>query len=107
MKRYVYFFGYCTPDQIRRNEQHGWDDEDSAALLIMADSEEQALEWGRAIAEAFVCRLFNDQNASWKAQNFADGVETDAAETYSKDALIRMTTVNYGEYPDWRLLPSA
>jgi hypothetical protein len=55
MKNFLYVFGYWTPEQRRQNELHGWDDEDSAALLVDAETEAQALEWGRDAVPMGVC----------------------------------------------------
>jgi hypothetical protein len=92
-------FGYNTPDQLRLNEQHGWDDENSATVIIEADSKEAALEWGREVAEAFVRALFDDQRMSWKAEGYADEIRPP-----SEAELSRIPVIRLGEYPDWTLL---
>ena len=106
MKKYLFEFGYMTPRQLELNEKFGWDDEDSQAIWIMADSEEGALEWGRSLAEVFLRLLFNDDTVSWQRMNFAHWV---TSEDQTEDDPARLTAiplVNYGEFPDWeKLLP--
>lgn len=103
MKSFLYVFGYWTPEQRRQNEQHGWDDEDSAAVLIDAETGEQALEWGRSVAEEFIRRLYDDPAFSWKAGGFADSL--DGSPSLSPDALVGIPRVRSGEYPDWDHFP--
>ena len=99
MSRYFYVFGYNTPDQSRRNDQFGWDDEDSAAVIIEAESEDSAREWGQQIAEEYVKRLFGDQNVSWRKQGFADRVER--IDSAAAAQVSGVPFVERGHYPDW------
>lgn len=100
MTRFLYCFGYETPQQWVLNRQHGWDDEDSAAVIIHAESADAAYAWGREIAEASVRRLFERAAVadipSWKAANFADAVEDAVGD-------IDAPVVTVGEMPptDW------
>ncbi|XAM00879.1 hypothetical protein OT109_05730 [Phycisphaeraceae bacterium D3-23] len=75
MHTYVYGFGYENPKQLSGNITRGWDDEDNQAILITACSEEEALAWGRQIAEAFLKLLFQDESVSWQDRNYADRIE--------------------------------
>jgi len=105
LRTYLYIFGYNTPEQQSLNEEHGWDDEESAAVLINAASEAQAREWGRQVAEEFLHQLFRDDSVSWKAWCFADLIESDPEKVYSPEQLARISAVSYGEYPDWGKFP--
>jgi hypothetical protein len=58
MPQYLYIFGFNTPEQIEGFEKHGWDDEDSEAVFIVAVSEQEALMWGREISQEFVRRVY-------------------------------------------------
>jgi hypothetical protein len=104
MTKYLYTFGYCTPQQAEANDLHGWDDEDSAGVLICATSERAAQDWGRSIAEEFLKRLYNDRHASWAADGYGDGIELIPSETYAVDQLQGIPEVQDGEFPDWTTL---
>jgi hypothetical protein len=69
---FVFQFGYETPLQLARNEEHGWDDESSQWLVIDAPDESAALSWGCEIAERFVRKL---SARSWRADRYAYWVE--------------------------------
>ncbi|MHB0969269.1 MAG: hypothetical protein ACYC7A_13750 [Thermoanaerobaculia bacterium] len=79
MTRYLYGFGFETPRQRMLNLQHGWDDEDSALIIIRAENTDAAYAWGREVAEASVRRLFERAHAqelpSWKELKYADSIE--------------------------------
>jgi len=99
MKRYAYGFGFETPRQRVLNLKHGWDDEDSALIIIRAESADVAYAWGREIAEVCVRRLFEragDEQYSWKALDFADSVEEASSDLVAPE-------VELGEmpHPDW------
>jgi len=129
MNKYLCIFGYETPLQKMNNAAHGWEDEDSAAVFVMASSEQQALQWGRTIAKSFVGRLFGgggvgggtrgggrtiakysvgtlgfltdpDQDTNWDENAFAVWIDNDYANNYSIEQLRAIPTVEYGEYPD-------
>ncbi|HEV3073461.1 MAG TPA: hypothetical protein VHB47_03495 [Thermoanaerobaculia bacterium] len=104
MTKYLYTFGYFTPAQWLSNEAHGWDDESSMALLIVADSSEQALEWGRKLSEEFVERLFSASGwtshvPGWRASRFAHWIE--AAPEIVSAVEGSVPTIEYGRYLDF------
>jgi hypothetical protein len=72
--RYLYIFGYETPGEAERNRRLGCDDESSCALVIEASSPDEALDWGRQVAEEFYRRLYRDDQTSWARARFADQV---------------------------------
>jgi ribosomal protein S18 acetylase RimI-like enzyme len=78
--KYLFRFGYETPELMQNNDKFGWDDEDSDSVFVIADSEEGALEWGREIAERFVHTLFNDSTISWKERRYEHWIESDPEE---------------------------
>ncbi len=100
MKEYLYVFGYETPVQRKNNAQHGWDDEDSHALYILASNEQRALKWGHQIAERFIEALYDDPNASWSRGEHAAWIETE--DRFTKDQVRQIPNVKDGEYPDIR-----
>ena len=97
MPTFLYSFGYETPLQNVNNAQHGWDDEDSRAVLIDAEDEQAAQAWGKEIAEYFVKLLYPDDRVSWKKLGYADWVETPGH--LAKAA----PHVRVGEFPDLRV----
>jgi hypothetical protein len=102
MTRYLYRFGFLTPAQWRANEEHGWDDESSSAVFILADSSDLALEWGRQISEQFVQSLFaadgwSGTPPSWIQSSFAHWIEPSPEVMAALEGTI--PTVRYGETP--------
>lgn len=81
LQKYLFRFGYNFPAQYLANMKHGWDDEDSKAVFILAGSENEALNWGREVAEAFVARLYaqepETEPMSWKEGEYAHWIEND------------------------------
>lgn len=61
--KFVYRFGYCTPLQWAANDEDGSDDESSCAVVIHADTAEDALLWGHRVAAAFVGRLLRAERS--------------------------------------------
>ncbi len=100
MSKYLYIFGYETPRQRENNAAHEWDDEDSAAVFIEAETERQALEWGYSVSKEFVKALFDGGDAPWDASRFAAWVDSDYAQNYSPAQLATILTVRCGDYPD-------
>lgn len=97
--RSLVVFGYETPLQLKNNKEHGWDDEESVAIFVMAGSKEQAEEWGREIAERFLKDLFKDQAISWKKSDYACWVVDDPASRFDEDGLKKVPLVEVGDYP--------
>lgn len=102
MTWFRYTFGYETPQQAQLNARNGWDDEDSATLLIEAPSEVEAVAWGRQVAEAFVARLYAPALESWSAGGFADDIEHVAAVSTPTEVVA----VKCGQWPDWGRFPN-
>jgi hypothetical protein len=101
---FIYGFGFETPSQRARNEANGWDDEDSAALVIDADSSQEALEWGRTVAEAFFKWLCDDPAVSWLAGQYADYLETETQSRWTSEQRRSLVTVAVGQMPDPAML---
>jgi hypothetical protein len=106
MRESLYVFGFEAPAEAKSNAAHGTDFESSACVRIAAESEEEALRWGREVAERFVKELFGDPGISWKALGFAHWIETDPDEAL-RSAAERCPALKVGEYPSPQdLLPS-
>jgi len=100
MDKFLYIFGYMTPTQHINNASLGWDDEDSEAVWIIAETEEKALEWGREISRKFITILCGQLVGYWHENNFANWIEQNGAAKYGAEQLTRIPWVKYGEYPD-------
>ena len=98
--RFVYGFGFETPIQRANNRAKGWDDEDSAALMIESDSEDEALRWGRAVAEAFFQWIYQDPEESWAAGFYVDYLEPETASSWTVTDLVHLQSVTPGQMPD-------
>lgn len=101
MQRHLYRFGFCTPSHLKGNQEHGWDDEDSACVFIEASTADQALGWGIKISEAFVQWLFKDAAVSWTAMGFARWIEEDLTNALKQTDLANVQSVALGEFPDF------
>ena len=101
MKKYLYIFGYESPEQLAANDNNGWDDENSLSVFVEAESESEALAWGREISENFIKELFQDPSRSWKSMSYAHEIEKDPASIYSSDEIVSMPVVKVGQLPTW------
>ena len=75
MASFLYILGFESPRQLRNNDSHGWDDEDSQRVLIDAPDEAAALAWGREISERFLKLLFEDDRVSWRERDYGGWIE--------------------------------
>ena len=104
--KFLYLFGYESPVEFQSNADAGTDFESSAGVWISGETEEQALHWGRSVAEHFVAWLFErsgNKPYSWADAQFADWIETDRSVV---NAAATFPTVATGELPDFALLAS-
>ncbi|HJV43898.1 hypothetical protein [Caulobacter sp.] len=101
--RYLFRFGFESPDDFAANRAGGWDDESSEAVWIDAASAEEALSWGRSVAERFVQKLFeiaNVEGYSWKTRGFATWIEDDASVLAWARTSPEVLATTYGQMPD-------
>jgi hypothetical protein len=97
MALYRYIFGYESPRQLRNNDKHGRDDEDSWGLFIDANNEAEALAWGHEVSERFLKLLFRDNTVSWRERRYASTI--DPWERATSD----LPSVRVNEEPDYDL----
>ena len=97
MAAFLYRFGYESPRQLRNNDAHGWDDEDSQWLVIEADTEADALAWGHEVSERFLRLLFHDNTVSWRSRGYASTIESKGV------ASSDIQTVHVGHEPTFEL----
>ena len=90
MKRFLFAFGYESPEDARTNVVGG-DAESSNAVWVSAASEKVAIEEGCRFAEEFVAAQFKKAGISpapsWRAGNFAHWISEDPMHEYSGLAL--------------------
>lgn len=98
----LYVFGYETPEQAKANAAHGWDDEDSEAVFIEADSADAALDWGRQISEQFIRQLYRIDDAGWWRTSFAHWIAERPESEFTAEALSTIPHVRHGEHPIFR-----
>lgn len=106
MARFLFRFGFCTPQQWKGNEIQGWDDESSEAFFIEASSHDEALSWGCKVAESFTRSLFraagwDREIPSWEDSGFAYWIEKDPEAVFSSDALVAVPEVEHGVMPNF------
>jgi len=99
MPRYLYIFGFASPEQIEGWEKHGWDDEDSEAVFIEAASEQEALTWGREVSREFIRQLYGTRGLVWKDTDYANWIENAPETKWSPLDLSRIQIVRVGEHP--------
>jgi hypothetical protein len=91
---YVFRFGYETVAQACANELHGWDDESSQLVVIVAPDADSAFAWGQEIAERFVLQLCG---VSWKSGDFAHWIVS----LSSCPEAVGYPMVEVGQYPEF------
>ena len=100
----LFVFGYETPAEARSNSVDGTDFESSTSLWITSASEEDALDWGCAVAQQFVTWLFERAGEDayfWGAAQFAHWIEADPNVL---KAAAKLPIVTIGEMPDFTAL---
>lgn len=100
-------FGFEIPEQAKANAAHGWDDEDSEAVFIEAESADHALDWGRQISEQFIRQLYRCDDASWWRSSFAHWIAERPEEQFTPEALSTIPHVRHGEHPTFQFTRNA
>ena len=79
MSEFLFYFGFTWPEEVRFVDEHPEADlgEASAAVLVTASNEEDALEMGEELAERFVECLYGERAYSWREGRFARWLESD------------------------------
>ncbi len=104
MMKHLFVFCFETPDQLHTNPMYGWDDEETMAFFVKAESEEAAFHWGRKAAREFVRALFEREGVStrfdWRPEAYGHWVEPNPAAVLPARELERLPTVRIGQYLD-------
>jgi hypothetical protein len=100
----LFCFGFENPREAKVNASEGTDYESSTGVWIFSQSDDEAIGWGRTIAEQLVVFLFDRAQVvpySWVERGFAHWIEQ---EPESLSAASYLPSVNVGEMPDLALL---
>jgi len=106
MNRYLFVFGYETPDQYQYNTESGTDDEDSIAFFLDAHDESSALARGRELAAGFARHIYGaaGMDSPWTPENYANWIEHNPLQRFSGLVLETLPIVKPNETPnfdDW------
>ena len=103
MNRYLFVFGYETPDQYKHNMRCGADDEDSIAFFLDAPNETSALNRGRQLASDFVRSLFGHAGieSPWSPKKYANWIEHHPLLRFSGLALETLQISGPDETPNF------
>lgn len=105
--KHLFCFVFETPNQYRHNAERGFDDEDSAALWIVAATPADALQWGQTVAQAYVDWLFSRAQAegySWRDAGFANWIEADQNSLSPASLMQSPPVVSVGDMPEFGCL---
>jgi hypothetical protein len=95
--KYLFCFGYETPEQYEYNRLHGWDDEDSHAVWIEAGSEDAAMSIGYRYAFAFIEKLYTSRGSNlpfkWKTDTYACWIEDEPEKHWTPRSLEHLDTI--------------
>lgn len=113
-QRYLFRFGYETPDQLISNARGGWDDQDSSWVFVEAASKRDAAVLGRAFADLYVLRLFKYDNPLsetkgdayvWSEAGYAEWIEEDLQEIAAAEGVAPVLSAADQLVPLIRSLP--
>lgn len=89
--KYLFCFGYETPDQFENNRLHGWDDEDSQAVWVEAGSKDEAMAAGYRYAQSFIQRSYLEAGRKipfeWKVNTYSCWIEDDPEKKWPDSSL--------------------
>jgi len=95
--KYLFCFGYETPEQYENNRLHGWDDEDSHAVWIETGSKDEAMSIGYRYACAFIGKLYAERGQTlpfeWSSNTYACWIEDDPEKQWSPQSLKDLDTI--------------
>ena len=104
LSAYLFRFGFENPNEYHNNREHGWDDESSQALWVLAENEHDAELWGRNVAEEFVCWLFSQDGTepySWQNSGYFGAIENRIHALKASVGLTSIPAVICGEMPEF------
>ncbi len=112
MPKFLYVFGYESPDLAAANKRMGSDFEDSEAFWIDAPTREEALSWGDHLADAYMQILHHNSHVTLAILGYGGEIEDEGIERWWTPKMIKdypkeydavkqsVITVRAGERPD-------
>jgi len=100
----LFRFGFENPAEAKCNARDGTDYESGTGIWIISESDEDALQWGRIIAERLVSFLFDQVQVkaySWADAGFAHWIEQEPDLLFAASYL---PTVSVNEMPNLTVL---
>ena len=103
MNRYLFIFGFETPEQFQYNSEAGTDDEDSIAFFLDAPDESAAADRGRLIAHEFVRRMFTavGMDSPWSPKTYSNWIEHRPLDRFSGMALETLDVLGPNDTPNY------
>ena len=96
MAKYLFIFEYETPVQTRDNEEQGRSHEGSIAFFIEADSETDADEWGKVVAQMFLNALYENEYEPPQIAAYYNGIEKNPEGRFDPSELSQAHALSHG-----------
>ncbi|AYY96282.1 hypothetical protein EGY19_01680 [Burkholderia multivorans] len=98
---YLVIFQYHEPEPLQLFERGVIEDyESTTGVFITAASEEEALKWCKAIAQALLCHCNDDRSLDWTRFGHSCWIEPDPGKSTWGHCLDFFQHVQVGEMPD-------
>ncbi|MCP4777437.1 MAG: hypothetical protein GY880_24730 [Planctomycetaceae bacterium] len=96
MNRFLFIFGFETPELVNQNAKWNDDFESSEAVFINAKSKHDALEWGRRIANEFFGRMKFNSDSVIDVDDYAHWISEDPKSEYDAHVINQLPRVDAG-----------
>ena len=94
MPKYLFAFGFESPETISYNNASGDDWQSSEAVFITAESKKLAHEWGRRLVDAFLARMFSESGLERSSDDYANWMVDDPSSEYEPSVLGELPCVD-------------
>jgi hypothetical protein len=104
MSPFLVGISWCDPEEVAAYKRVGLDDDPrcSTGIFIDADTEDDALSWGNAVATKYMNYLFQGKNYVPEALEVFCWVEANPETSSWKHCLPFFQRVPVGQYPDFQ-----
>lgn len=100
MAKFLFIFGYETPGLKESNQRLGTDFENSEALAITAETQDQAEQWGIKVADEFLRILYQNPSKKLSDEYSYKIYLFDNYPWQKPEDKNQVLTINYEEKPD-------
>jgi hypothetical protein len=106
MNPFLIGLSWCDPEEVAACKRAGLDDDPrcSTGIFINADTAEEALYWGEAVANKYMEFLFREKNYVPEALEVFCWIEANPASSSWKHCLAFFQRIPVGQNPDFREL---